>query len=125
MSDNPNPPVQADAVTPDEFLTWDDLSVQNTKRKFVPKYNKWIEYRRFVPLDELARYQAAYLAGDKKDYFNYFLALLRFGLINPAITSDDALRAVRKSDGGLLQEIISDMVSSKEAAEISAGLGEG
>lgn len=118
-----NTPVTVDAPLTDETtLSWVDASTVTTKKLFVPKFGKYVEYRTFVPLDIMASIQARYMT-DRKDYLAYMLAILKYVMVAPTITTPEAERAVSKADSGLVLQIVGDVVNSKEAEEIKSGLG--
>ncbi len=60
-SDNGQAVIEAKAelggVGEAEFLTWGEASEVRSKRLFLPRYNKWVEFRDRIPLDEMAHRQ--------------------------------------------------------------------
>lgn len=104
-----------------EFLTWGETTEIKTKRLYIDKYRKWIEYLDRVPLDEMVKIQARYLGGGRKDMAGYMIAVLKYVMITPKVTSDNVLM---KADSGLLLTIVGDVVNQKEADDMRDGLGE-
>lgn len=113
---------QVVAENGDEFLTWEELSTPQIREMVVPGYGgKKIQYRSFVPLDELSEMQRRYLAKNPKDFFGYFQAILKAVMMRPAY-SEQFARALGKMDGGVASQICTDVIGADEARKLEAGL---
>jgi len=89
--------------------TWDDLSEVSIKS--ITFRGKTVKYRDGLPLDELAKIQAKYPgAAARTQALDLYVDILTAVLVSPAVESEAHKRALRKADGGFLQQIANDVL---------------
>ncbi len=110
------------AIPEEGFLTWDEAAKITTKRVFVKKYGKYIEYLSMIPYDETMRIQAAIQGKDREATRQRTVAILKRVMINPPLT-DETARMLGKVDTAVITEILNDVFSAKEAQEALESLG--
>jgi len=113
-----------------EFVTLEDLCGENIERdqetRPLERYGgKLIRFRTRVPLQTIISAQKRYMSGKHKDSEGFMLALLKYLLINPRVTSQAEVDLLKQADGKLMLEIINtavgDMSDLQEEAETEAG----
>jgi len=117
------PEVNLPPMSAANTLTWETLSTLQTKNLFVVKYNGYVTYRTFIPLDVMSKIQVKFPGKKASDAQGRTFEMLKYLMINPPIT-DETAAAVLKADSAILFEIIGDAVGKKEADELEAALGE-
>lgn len=122
MGSNGTEALTAPAQLSDEdVLTWEELSTPKTRRLYVPKYGKYVEFLSMVPFDVNAQLQAQFL-GAERHWAAYGLAILEYVMVKPSLRTPEAKRAALKADGALLMQIINEVVNEKDAKEIKNAL---
>jgi hypothetical protein len=122
MSDNPNDKT-IDIIPEDQFLSWEDASKPETKRIFVEKFGKYVEYLSSIPLDKMAEIQTRYAGSTSGAALNRMMAILEHVMIRPALTTQEAKRAAIKGDSALIYQIVGDVVNAETAKEFADQLG--
>ncbi len=110
-------------ITKKDFATWEDLCSEVPERDHedmhLPRYNKWIRHRLRVPFEKLMYAQKRFMTGKKKDLQGYMVHLLKYIILEPAVT-DKTTRLMFKADGKVLLDVISAVLGdiSDLAAEM-------
>lgn len=119
---NGTPGLIIEQITDDQILTWEEATNIQTKRLFLPKFGKYVIYRTMIPLDVMARIQAQHAGKRFEDVMARYVAILKYVLINPAVKTPEAERALVKADSATFFEVMNDVLSKDQADEIKDGL---
>ena len=97
-----------------EYITIEELVGEDPERDHLEKelehYGKKIKYRAKLPLETLLRYQRRFLTGRKKRTGMFIAAILRHVLLVPKINDDRTAALLLKGDGGVLMDIVNDVI---------------
>ncbi len=127
MSDNGTggaPPVMIDQIGDAQIVSWAELSTVQVKRLYLPAFNKYILYRTTIPMDKMAEIQAKWSGQSSQAVLGRFIEMLKYLIVEPAIRTPEAERAVLKADSGLLLQIINEAVTPQQREEFKQSLGE-
>ncbi len=105
--------VVVDQVGEEQFLSWGEATEIKTKRVYVERYGKYIEYKTMIPLDMLMAIQARYPKKDRLSLQAKTVEILKAVMIMPPVTEESA-RAVMKADAALITGIIADVLPGQE-----------
>jgi hypothetical protein len=114
--------VVVEQITEDQFLSWGEATEIKTKRVFVERYGKYIEYKTMIPLDVVMSIQARHPKKDRASTLAKTIEILKAVMVMPPIT-DESARAVMKADAALITSIIADVLPGQEE-EIEESAGE-
>jgi hypothetical protein len=127
MSDNGTngaQPLVIDQIKDEQIVSWAELSTVQTKRLYLPAFDKYIIYRTTIPMDKMAEIQAKYDGKQSQAILGRFVEMLKYLIVEPAIRTPEAERAVLKADSGLLLQIINEAVTPQQREEFKQNLGE-
>ena len=112
------------------FVTLEDLCGEDVERdqevRPLERYGgKLIRFRTRVPLTMIIGAQKRYMSGKRKDSEGFIMALLKYLLLDPKVTSKAEVDMLRQADGKLMLDIINTAVGNEsdlqEDAEDEAG----
>ena len=101
------------APKPHVYATLEELCGEDAERDrgetYLPRYGKWIAYRRRVALERIVYWQRKYLAGKKKDYGGMMTACLVEVMLEPHVDRSQA-HLLMKADGRVMLEIVDEVL---------------
>ncbi len=112
------------------FVTLEDLCGEDVERdqevRPLERYGgKLIRFRTRVPLTMIIGAQKRYMSGKRKDSEGFIMALLKYLLLDPKVTTKAEVDMLRQADGKLMLDIINTAVGNvsdlQEDAEDEAG----
>ena len=120
-----------DAVTkPHEYVTMDELCGEDPERDhgetYLPRYKRWIRYRRRVALERIVHWQRRYLTGKRKDYGGMMTACLVEVMLTPRVDRNQA-HLLMKADGRVMLEIVNEVlgdITEEMEEEVGDEVGE-
>lgn len=84
-------------------------AVRDRGETYLPRYGKWIAYRRRVSLEKIVRWQKRFLAGKRKDMGGMMKACLVEVMIEPRVDRSQA-DLLMKADGRVMLEIVNEVM---------------
>ena len=112
------------------FVTLEELCGEDVERdqetRPLERYGgKLIRFRTRVPLQVIISAQKRYMSGKRKDSEGFMVALLKYLLLEPRVTTKAEVDMLRQADGKLMLDIINTAVGNvsdlQEDAEDEAG----
>ena len=118
------------ASKPHEYVTMDELCSEDPERDhgetYLPRYGKWIAYRRRVALERIVYWQRKYLGGKRKDYGGMMTACLVEVMLTPRVDRHRA-NLLMKADGRVMLEIVDEVlgdITEEMEEEVGDEVGE-